>query len=69
MTLRSAYLLLAIVGAVLPYAFFVGFFAEYGVSIPSFLASLFANGAAGGFTADLLISSFVFWLFAQVNIM
>jgi small-conductance mechanosensitive channel len=63
MTLRSAYLLLAVVGAVVPYGFFLGFFAEYGFSVPAFLASLFASGAAGGFTADLLISSFVFWLF------
>ena len=63
MTLRSAYLFLAVVGAVLPFLFFVDFFAEYGIDLPSFLTSLFANGAAGGFTADLLVSSFVFWLF------
>lgn len=28
-----------------------------------FIAALFVNGAAGGFTADLLISSFAFWVF------
>ena len=27
------------------------------------VAAVFANPAAGGFTADLLISSFVFWVF------
>ncbi|NIN67634.1 MAG: DUF2834 domain-containing protein, partial [Anaerolineae bacterium] len=27
-----------------------------------FVSALFANGAAGGFAADLLITSFVFWL-------
>ena len=63
MTLRSVYLVLAIVGALLPYLFFFDFFAEFGISLPDFVALLFANGAAGGFTADLLISSAVFWLF------
>ncbi|PIR22895.1 MAG: hypothetical protein COV44_05735 [Deltaproteobacteria bacterium CG11_big_fil_rev_8_21_14_0_20_45_16] len=37
--------------------------AEAELDIPLFLKSLFANGAAGGFSADLLISSIVFWLF------
>ena len=61
--MRNIYLLLAIVGAIVPYAFFIPFFQEVGISLPAFLSSLFANGAAGGFSADLFISSFVFWLF------
>ena len=60
--MRKIYLTLAIIGAVVPYAFFLGFFADHGLSLPQFVSGLFANGAAGGFTADLLISSFVFWL-------
>ncbi len=28
------------------------------------VGALFANGAAGGFSADLLVSSFVFWILA-----
>ncbi|HAT58914.1 MAG TPA: hypothetical protein DCS79_08955 [Gammaproteobacteria bacterium] len=63
MTLKSTYLLLAILGAAVPYLFFLDFFGEYGVSVSDFVAALFANSASGGFTADLLISSFVFWLF------
>jgi len=61
--MRKIYLLLAILGAVIPYAFFIDFFQTYGINLPEFIKALFANGAAGGFTADLLISSFVFWLF------
>lgn len=61
--LARSYLLLALLGAVVPFLFFIDFFAEYGIHVPSFIAALFANGAAGGFTVDLLISSFVFWLF------
>ena len=61
--MRTLYLVLAIVGAIVPYAFFIPFFAEYGVDLTGFVGALFANGAAGGFTADLLITSVVFWLF------
>jgi hypothetical protein len=61
--MKKVYLLLAIVGAVLPYVFFFEFIQAEGLNLPVFLKSLFVNGAAGGFTADLLISSFVFWLF------
>lgn len=63
MTFRSTYLLLAILGAAVPYLFFLDFFGEYGVSVSDFIVALFANSAVGGFTADLLISSFVFWLY------
>ena len=61
--MKKVYLLLAIAGAVLPYVFFFEFIQAEGLNLPVFLKSLFVNGATGGFTADLLISSFVFWLF------
>lgn len=61
--MRSFYLLLAIVGAIIPLAFFAQFFSGGGPDAAplNFVSALFVNGAAGGFTADLLISSFVFW--------
>jgi hypothetical protein len=61
--MKNAYLLLAVIGAIVPYIFFAGFFAEHGVDITTFLPALFANGAAGGFSADLLITSATFWLY------
>jgi len=61
--MKNVYLGLAIAGAVLSYIFFIQFFAAEGLDLIAFIAALFANGAAGGFTADLLISSLVFWLF------
>lgn len=61
--MKTLYLLLAIAGTVIPYLFFIQFFAESGISLPGFVAGLFVNGAAGGFTADLLITSGVFWLY------
>ena len=61
--MKQAYLLLAIVGAIVPYVFFVDFIAANGLALGGFVSALFVNGAAGGFAADLVISSAVFWLF------
>ena len=61
--MKNLYLILAIAGAVVPYLFFFQFFGEMGVDLPTFIGALFANGAAGGFTADLLITSLVFWIY------
>jgi len=51
------------VGTVVPYLFFFQFFAEHGVNLPAFVSGVFANGAAGGFGADLLITSLAFWIY------
>ena len=61
--MKTLYLILAIVGAILPYAFFVQFFANEGVNLTGFVSALFANPAISGFTADLLFTSVVFWIF------
>ena len=63
MEMKKLYLVLAIVGAVLPYAFFIQYFSSEGIGLSGFVAALFANPAAGGFTADLLVTSTVFWIF------
>lgn len=62
MTVKSLYLGLAILGAILPWLFFVQFIASNGIDPAAFLGGLFANGAAAGFRVDLLISSLVFWI-------
>jgi hypothetical protein len=62
MNIRIAFLLLAIIGGIVPFVFFGQHFATVGVGMTDFAAALFENPAAGGFPADLLISSFVFWL-------
>ena len=63
--LKRFYLVCAVIGTIVPWAFFASFFAAEGFDIPLFVQSLFANGAAGGFVADVLISIFVFlvWSF------
>lgn len=62
--MKTLYLGAAIVGAIVPYVFFIEHFGASGLSLAVFVQAVFANPAAGGFTADLLISSFVFWIFA-----
>jgi len=61
--MKNLYLLLAIAGAIVPYVFFVDFFRAGGLQLPTFVAALFVNGAAGGFAADVLVSSLVFWTY------
>lgn len=61
--MKKLYLLLAIIGAIVPYVFFFQFIEAEGMNIPAFISALFVNGAAGGFSADLLLTSFIFWLF------
>jgi len=61
--MKILYLVLAIVGAVVPYLFFLSFIDTAGLDLGAFVGALFVNGAAGGFTADLLITSTVFWIY------
>lgn len=62
--LKNIYLLAAVLGTVIPWAFFADFIITEGFDIPLFISSLFVNGAAGGFSADVLISLFVFWIWS-----
>ena len=65
--MKNIYLALAIIGAVVPYVFFAQHFGQAGFDIVTFSKAVFANPAASGFTADLFISSFVFWLVMMVR--
>ena len=58
--LKKFYLICAVIGTIVPWYFFASFFAAEGFNIPLFVQSLFANGAAAGFVADVLISIVVF---------
>jgi len=60
--MKRLYLALGIVGAVLPYFFFTQFIISNGVDLPGFISALFVNPPASGFTSDLLLSSFAFWI-------
>lgn len=64
MSVKNFYLAMAVIGTVVPWLFFGSFFALHGPDVPVFLQSLFANGAAGGFSADVLISIPIFWIWS-----
>ena len=67
MAMKRFYILMMIVGTLVPWLFFGQFFSENGINIFLFIKSLFVNGAAGGFTADIIISIFVFWIWSFVD--
>ena len=61
--MKKLFLILAGIGAILPYFFFIKHFSNEGFGLSNFVSALFANPAAGGFTTDLLFISGVFWIF------
>jgi hypothetical protein len=61
--MRIFYLITAILGLLLPYAFFVPFLAENGLNVPLIFQEMFANRIAGFFSTDVIVSSIVFWGF------
>jgi hypothetical protein len=63
MKIKNIYLILSILGAIIPYVFFAKFIQLNGIQLGGFIEGLFVNGAAGGFSADVLVSSVVFWIY------
>ena len=62
--MRRLYLILAFVGFVLPYYFFVSFLTENGLNVQLFFEQLFANNIAAFFAVDLIITAIVFLIFS-----
>ncbi len=62
--MKYLFLLLAVLGTIVPYIFFARFMIEQGTDLGEFVRALFANPAASGFTADLLITSTAFWIWS-----
>ena len=62
MTLKALYLGLFIVGTVLPFWQFTPWLLEHGIDVPLFFDHMFANGVAGAFGIDVLVSSVVLWV-------
>ncbi|MEJ8476473.1 DUF2834 domain-containing protein [Roseibium algae] len=62
--MKHFYLVMAVAGTAIPWLFFSSFIVSHGIDIPLFIQSLFANPATGGFTADILISITVFWVWS-----
>ncbi len=67
MNRRVLYLVLCVIGTILPYSQFLPFFVEHGIDLPLFLDQSFPNRVATGGTLDLLVSSVVLWVFVFVE--
>ena len=63
MQLKHVYLLLCIAGTVLPLWQVAPWLMEHGLNVPLFVEDMFANGVAGAFGIDVLVSSVVLWVF------
>jgi hypothetical protein len=67
--MKNVYLVLAILGFIVPYFFFLQMPAEDGFNLPSLIQPFFANNFMKGAAVDLTISVIVFWIFmlAETN--
>jgi len=61
--MKKLFLVLAVIGAILPYLFFIQHLFNEGFSPSKLTAAVFTNPGAGAFTTDLLLSSGIFWIF------
>lgn len=61
--LQTTYLILCILGTILPYSQFVPFLIENGLDLKLFFEQLFINRVSSFFGMDLIVSSLVFWFF------
>jgi hypothetical protein len=61
--LKQIYLLLFIVGTIVPYYFVINFILQSGFDVSLFINQLFSTFPSGNFVSDLIISIFVFWVF------
>jgi hypothetical protein len=61
--MRRLYLLLAVMGFVLPYYFFASFLIENGLNLGLLFNQLFANDISTFFAVDLVITAVVFLIY------
>lgn len=66
---RNSYLVLAVLGFLVPYYFFFQFLATHGLNVSLLVQQLFANSISTFFAVDLVLSIIVFWMymFAEAN--
>ena len=65
--MKYIYLILAIIGAVVPYYFLVSFLVDNGLDIPLLFDQLFATDISTFFAADVIISAIVLAILIITN--
>ncbi|HEX4438537.1 MAG TPA: DUF2834 domain-containing protein [Thermoanaerobaculia bacterium] len=64
---KTVYLVLCVVGAIVPYAVFLPWLSAHGLDLRLLIREIFANRAAGSFAADVILSSVAFWVFVAIE--
>ncbi len=69
MSRRNIYMVLMVLGLVVPYLFFFQFFTANGLNIGLLVQQALVNPVSIAFTVDLVISTVVFWIyvFSEAN--
>ena len=63
MSRKTTYLLLFVLGAVIPYLSFVPWVIDHGFDISRMVEELFANRISAFFGLDVIVSAIVLWVF------
>lgn len=61
--LQAIYLLLFVIGSIVPGYFFIQFLNEDGLEPNAFVKAIFATNPAANFSSQVFISCLVFWVF------
>jgi|SRR5581483_7940799 len=61
------YLLLCVLGVILPYSQLLPFLREHGMNLPLLVEQLFANRVSAFFGLDVIVSSVALWVFVFVE--
>jgi hypothetical protein len=64
---KTIYLALCFVGALLPYSQFVPWVVQHGLNLPLFVRDLFVNRISAFFGMDVLVSAVVLIMFMRVE--
>ena len=67
MSRQNTYLLLSVIGAVVPYLAFVPWVLDNGVDVPRMIEELFANRISTFFALDVIVSAIVLWVFIALE--
>jgi hypothetical protein len=65
--MKRLYLLLAIIGAVVPLLLYANFFSTVEANLPLFVEAVLANNASAGIAADALIAAVAFLIWSFVD--
>ena len=60
---KGLYLLLCVVGTILPYSQLIPFLLEHGLDVPLLVGQLFATRISAFFGLDVVVSAVVLWVF------